>query len=84
MYAARAGLALEHVIVRLKHQKRHAEDCADCETKQGKIDFIERSIELIGPDLDAVARNELLQIADKCPVHRTLQSEIRIETRLEP
>jgi putative redox protein len=84
MYAARAGFALEHVIVRLKHQKRHAEDCADCETKEGKIDFIERSIELIGPDLDAVARNKLLQIADKCPVHRTLQSEIRIETRLEP
>ena len=83
-YATRAGLPLEHVVVRLKHQKRHAEDCADCETKEGKIDFIERSIELVGPDLDAIARTKLLQIADKCPVHRTLRSEIRIETRLEP
>jgi putative redox protein len=82
MYAAKKGLPLERVVVRLRHQKRHAEDCADCETKNGKVDFIERTIELVGQDLDAVARTKLLEIADKCPVHRTLRSEIWIETRL--
>ena len=67
--------------VRLRHAKIHAQDCADCETKVGKIDRIEREIELVG-SLDDEQRARLRQIADLCPVHRTLTSEIRIETRL--
>lgn len=81
MYARTKGWPLEGVTVRLRHQKIHAEDCRDCETKEGKIDEIEREIELSGP-LDTAQRERLLDIADKCPVHRTLTSEIRIRTRL--
>jgi putative redox protein len=65
--------------VTLSHAKIHAEDCATCETKEGKIDRIERVIEMTG-DLSAEERRRLLEIADKCPVHRTLTSEIHIET----
>lgn len=81
LYARRKGWPLEGVRVRLRHEKIHAKDCAECETKVGKIDRIERSIELEG-SLDAEQRIKLLEIANKCPVHRTLESEIRIETRL--
>ena len=81
MYADRKGWPLESVVVRLKHQKIHADDCRECESKNRKIDYIEREIEPIGP-LDEQQRHKLLEIADKCPVHRTLQSEIRIESRL--
>jgi uncharacterized OsmC-like protein len=66
--------------VNLRHSKIHASDCADCETKEGKLDRIEREIALEG-ELDAAQRAKLMEIADKCPVHRTLTSEIRIETR---
>ena len=59
----------------------HAEDCAECETRTGKLDRIERVIRLDGP-LDAEQKARLMEIADKCPVHRTLTSEIRIETRM--
>ena len=59
----------------------HAADCADCETKEGKIDRIERNIEIRGP-LDGAQRQRLLEIAEKCPVHRTLHSEIKIASRL--
>jgi putative redox protein len=82
LYAERKNLPLERVIVRLVHDKIHASDCADCETKEGKIDYIERNIEIVGA-LDAEQRQRLLEIADKCPVHRTLQSEIKIATKLE-
>ena len=79
MYARRKKIPLERVTVYLRHAKVHAEDCADCETREGTIDRIERKIELQGP-LDEEQRKALLAIADKCPVHRTLSNEIRIET----
>jgi putative redox protein len=80
LYAERKGLALERTKVTLSHDMIHAEDCATCETKEGKIDRIDRIIELTG-DLAPEERRRLLEIADKCPVHRTLHSEILIETR---
>ncbi len=82
LYADRKKLPLDRVAVRLRHEKIHASDCADCETKEGKIDQIEREIELTG-NLDPDQRQRLLEIADKCPVHRTLISENRIVTRLK-
>ena len=81
MYANRKGLPLEGVRVRLRHGKIHAVDCADCETKEGRIDRIERIVEVLGP-LTPEQRARLLEIADKCPVHRTLESEIDVVTRL--
>lgn len=83
MYAAHKQLPLERVTVELSHDKIHAADCAGCETKEGRIDRIERVITLEGP-LDEAQRAKLLEIADKCPVHRTLQSEVSIATRLTP
>lgn len=82
MYAQRKGLAIERIAVTLKHEKIHAEDCADCETREGRIDRIEREIEITG-DVDEAARKRLLEIADKCPVHRTLHSEVLVESRLK-
>jgi len=81
LYARRKQWPLEAVRVRLRHAKVHAADCEDCETKVGMLDRIERDIELVGP-LDAEQRARLLDIANKCPVHRTLTSEIAIRTRL--
>jgi putative redox protein len=66
--------------VTLKHSKVHAEDCAECETRVGLLDQIERVISMEGA-LDAEARRKLMEIADKCPVHRTLTSKIRIVTQ---
>jgi len=80
-YADRKQLPLERVTVRLKHDKMHATDCTECETREGKIDRIEREIELEGI-LDDAQRARLLDIANKCPVHRTLNSETWIPTRL--
>jgi len=80
MYADRKALPLERVTVTLAHRKIHAKDCEDCETKVGMLDEIERVIAIEG-DLDAEQRQRLMEIADKCPVHRTLTSEIRIVTR---
>ncbi len=82
MYAERKGIALEHVFVRLKHDKIHAEDCLDCQSTKGKVDHIEREIEVIG-DIDTATRQRLLEIADKCPVHKTLHSEVMISSRLK-
>jgi uncharacterized OsmC-like protein/alpha-beta hydrolase superfamily lysophospholipase len=79
LYADRKSLPLERVTVTLKHSKIHAEDCADCETKAGMLDQIERVIAMEGA-LDAEARKKLMEIADKCPVHRTLTSEVHIVT----
>jgi len=81
LYARHKGWPLEAATVRLVHSKIHASDCADCETREGQIDRIEREIELTGPLTDA-QRAKLLEIADKCPVHRTLEGEIDVETRL--
>jgi uncharacterized OsmC-like protein/alpha-beta hydrolase superfamily lysophospholipase len=83
LYAERKELPLERVVVRLRHDKIHAEDCADCETREGKLDQIGRILEIAGP-LDAATRQRLLEIADKCPVHRTLTSEVKIRTTLAP
>lgn len=80
MYAERKQLALQHVEVRLRHTKIHAQDCADCETREGRIDVIERVIKVQG-DLSDMQRAKLLEIAEKCPVHRTLQGEVKITTR---
>ena len=80
LYADRKTLPLDRVTVMLRHSKIHAEDCAECETKVGMLDQIERDIAMEGA-LDAEQRQKLMEIADKCPVHRTLTSEIRIVTR---
>jgi len=81
MYADLKKLPLEGVRVRLRTSKIHATDCVKCVTKTGKLDRIEREIEVLGP-LTAEQRQRLLEIADRCPVHRTLTSEIEIVTRL--
>src|SRR5436309_536151 len=80
LYADRKSLPLERVTVTLKHSKIHAEDCAECETKAGLLDQIDRVIHMEGA-LDAEQHKKLIEIADKCPVHRTLTSEIRIVTK---
>ena len=80
MYADRKALPVDRISVTLKHNKIHAEDCAECETKEGLIDQIDRVIAIEGT-LDADQRKRLMEIADKCPVHRTLTSEVRILTR---
>jgi len=81
LFARRKGWPLESATVRLTHRKIHASDCADCETKDGHIDVIEREIELAGA-LSVEQRAKLLEIADKCPVHRTVHGEIKVVTRL--
>src|SRR2546425_12304132 len=81
LYARRKAWPLREVTVRLRHSRIHAEDCADCETKQGMLDRIEREIALSGA-LSDEQRAKLLEIADRCPVHRTLTSEISIRTSL--
>lgn len=81
MYADRKGWPLEHVTVRLSHQRSHADDCADAETKPCIVDNIDRSLVLDGPLTDE-QRTALLQIAERCPVHRTLTGEIRVSTAL--
>jgi putative redox protein len=83
LYAERKQWPLDRVTVRLRHSKIHAEDCATCETEKGMLDRITREIVLEGA-LDAAQRARMMQIADQCPVHRTLQSEIVIETSLAP
>ncbi len=80
LYADRKSLPLDRVTVALKHSKIHAKDCAECETREGMLDQIERDITIDGA-LDAEQRKKLMEIADKCPVHRTLTSEIRIVTK---
>jgi uncharacterized OsmC-like protein/pimeloyl-ACP methyl ester carboxylesterase len=80
LYADRKSLPLERTTVTLMHSRIHAEDCAECETREGMLDQIERVIAMEGP-LDAEQRQRLMEIADKCPVHRTLTSEIHIVTK---
>ena len=81
LYARRKQWPLTGVTIRLRHSRVHAIDCAECETKQGLLDRIEREIVLDG-DLTEEQRTRALEIADRCPVHRTLTSEINIRTKL--
>lgn len=83
IFADRRGWDLRGIEIKLWHEKIHAKDCQDCESPNSKIDFIHREIKLIG-NLNEEHRQRLLEISDRCPVARTLQSEIRIETRLVP
>ena len=80
-FARKREWPLESVTVQVRHSKVHAADCASCETKEGRIDRLERMIALIGP-LNDEQRQELLRIAERCPVHRTLTSKIDIRTSL--
>jgi len=79
LYARRKGWPLDGVTVRLSHSRIYAQDCADCETKEGKLDQIERELVLSGR-LDDTQRAKLVEIADKCPVHRTLEGELHVHT----
>lgn len=81
LYARQKGWPLEEVLVRVRHEKIYAKDCAECETREGRVDRLQRAITLTGA-LDEAQRKRLLEIADRCPVHRSLSSEVRIETRL--
>ena len=81
MYANHKGWPLERVRVTLRHSRIHAKDCANCETTDGWIDHIDRDIELTG-DLDDTQRQRLLLIAERCPVHQTLTSEVDVATSL--
>jgi putative redox protein len=83
LYADRKQIPLKRTTVQLRHEKIHAADCADCETREGKIDRIDREISFEG-ELDPATRARLLEIADKCPVHRTLKSEVDIRTVERP
>lgn len=81
MYAKRKKWSLEDVVVTLTHEKIHAQDCEECESEGGMVDLIERQIKLLG-DIDDEQRSRLLEIADKCPVHKTLHHEVNIKTEL--
>ena len=81
MYARRKGWPLETVTVSLSHSREYAEDCRDCDTKEGLLDRIERNIQLSGPLTDE-QKQRMLEMADKCPIHRTLMSELDIRTRI--
>src|SRR5438105_8027286 len=82
LYAQRKGWELRHVTVRLQHYRIHAEDCMDCETKEGFLDRIDREIQL-SANIDEAQKRRLLEIAERCPVHRTLKSEINIRTSIK-
>ena len=83
LYADRKRWPLERVSVRLRHAKIYAQDCADCETRDGYLDHITKNISLQGP-LNAEQRLRLLEISELCPVQKTLKSEVHIETRFTP
>lgn len=81
MYAERKGIPLEFIRVFLAHKKIHASDCAECETEEGRVDYIEKEIELNG-ELSDEQRSRLMEIAEKCPVNRSLKSEVFIKSTL--
>ena len=83
LYAKRKQWDLRQVTVRLKHFRVHADDCMNCETQEGFIDRIDRNLELVGT-LDDSQKKRLIEIAERCPVHRTLKSKIDIQTHLTP
>ncbi|KIU51638.1 MULTISPECIES: bifunctional alpha/beta hydrolase/OsmC family protein [Bradyrhizobium] len=80
MYADRKSLPVDRITVTLQHNKIYAKDCEECETREGMLDQIDRVIRIEG-NLDADQRKRLMEIADKCPVHKTLTSEVRIVTK---
>jgi putative redox protein len=82
LYAARKGWDLQRITVRLQHRRIHAADCEDCETKEGFLDRIDREIEVTGT-LDDAQKQRLVEIAEHCPIHKTLVSEISIRTSLK-
>jgi putative redox protein len=79
MYAERKGIPLTSVAIELEHGREHVEDCATCNNDENQIDVIDRSIALVG-DIDEAQRTRLMEIADRCPVHRTLENRIEIHT----
>jgi putative redox protein len=83
LYARRKKWPLDGVEVRLSHRRDYAQDCEDCERRDSQIDMIERRITLRG-ELNEAQRARLLEIAQKCPVHRTLTGSIKVDDRLEP
>lgn len=80
MYANHKQLAVDNIEVRLRHQRIHADDCRDCESREGMVDVLERDIRIDGK-LDDAQRQRLLEIADRCPVHKTLTDQLHIRTR---
>jgi putative redox protein len=82
MYARAKGWPLQRVVVTIRHDKIYARDCAECETREGRIDRLEREIALEGP-LEEGQKQRLLEIAERCPVHRTLSREVQLLTRLK-
>jgi len=80
LYARRKKFPLENITVSLRHSRIHAKDCEDCETKEGMLDRIDLEIKLTGP-LTSEQHAKLMEIAAKCPVHRTLKSEINVRLR---
>jgi len=83
MYAQRKGWPLESVEVALQHERIHAEDCAECDTPEGFLDKITKLITLRGP-LDTEQRQRLMDVSERCPVQKTLQNEVHIESRFIP
>jgi putative redox protein len=83
LYADRRKWPLEGVVVRLRHSRIHREDCINCETKDASIEHVERTLELKGPLTDE-QREKLLGIAERCPVHQTLQHKMDVHTSLAP
>ena len=81
MYAERKGIALQSVEVRLSHERVHVKDCEECETKIVMLDEIQSQIHVKG-NLNVIQRNRLLEIATRCPVHRTLSSTLKIRSEL--
>jgi len=80
MYARHKKLPLERVTVKLKHGRVHAKDCDDCDSDKGFVDIIEREIRIEGDELTDEQKSRMLEIADRCPVHRTLHSEVKVRT----
>jgi uncharacterized OsmC-like protein len=81
LYAERKGWALGRITVAVRHAKVHAQDCADCETTDARLNRFERVVEVVG-EIPEEQRTKLLEIADKCPVHRTLEGPVEVVTRL--
>ncbi len=82
MYARKKGWPLDRVEVLLSHKKIHVSDCEKCDTKEEKVDYIERKIRLLGT-LSEDQKSRLIEIAERCPVHRTLNSKIVVRTTLD-